>query len=162
MSGISRVRWMSRTSGRSLGRLPVVGADRVRELASWSNRARGRVERSSSSISMSSDDIEEFEPAEDLRRRFVGLEDCAHSGTGFKTSNCRRNRLVYSLPLTTSSASLTRSFRRREFPARDIASRSSSLSSQAGASPFSPSSELSRCINALSGITDGPESRKNS
>lgn len=135
--------------------------ERASELASWRIRASGRVDRSSSSTSMSSEDIEELEPAEDLRRRFVGLEECAHSGTGFKTSNCRRNLLVYSLPLTTSSASLTRSFRRREFPASDIAKRSSSLSSQAGVSPFSPSSKLGRCIRALSGTVEGPASRKN-
>lgn len=82
MSGMSRVRWISRTSGRSLGRLPVAGAVRVREPASCRSRARGRVERSSSSISMLSEDVEELEPADDLRRRFDGLDDCAHSGTG--------------------------------------------------------------------------------
>jgi hypothetical protein len=142
--------------------LPVVGAVLVRELAFCNIRARGRVERSSSSTSMSLEDIEESEPAEDLRRRFAGLEDCAHSGTVFKTSNCLRNRLVYSLPLTISSAPLTLSFRSREFPASEIANRSSSLSSQAGAFSFPPSAELSRCINALSGTADGPESRKKS
>lgn len=138
VSGMSRVRWMSRTSGRSFGRLPVVGAVRVREPASCKSRARGKVERSASSTSMSFEDIDDSEPAEDLRRRFVGLEDCAHSGTGFSTSKCRRNLLMYSLPLTISSVSLIRSFRNREFPASDIANRSSSLSSQAGESPVSP------------------------
>jgi hypothetical protein len=112
---------MSRTSGRSLRRLPVTGAARASELESCRSRARGRAERSSSSMSISFEDIEELESAEDLRRRFVGLDDCAHSGTGFKTSNCRRNLLVYSLPLTISSVSSMRSFRNREFPARDIA-----------------------------------------
>jgi len=135
----------------------------VRELASWSRRARGRVERSDSSTSISFEDIEESEPADDLRRRFEGLEeDCAHSGTGFSRSNCLLNLLVYSFPLTISSSSLTRSFRNRVFPANETANRSSSLSSQAGAFPPWPSSEPGRGTNALGSNADGPESRKKS
>ena len=153
---------MSITSERSFGRLLDVGVVPVKEPASCSNRARGKVERSSSSTSISLEDIEKSEPAEDLRRRFVRLVDCAHSGTGFNTSNCLRKRLEYSLPLTISSASVTRSFRNREFPAREIDNRSSSLSSQASAAPLSPSAKLNCCSKCLSGTLDGPESRKKS
>jgi hypothetical protein len=93
--GISRVRWMSRTSGRSFERFPVVDGARVRELASCRSRASGSVDKSESSTSIPSDEIEESEPAEDLRRRFAGLaEGCAHSGTGCRSSNCLRSRLV--------------------------------------------------------------------
>jgi hypothetical protein len=163
--GISLVRWMSITSERSLARLAVLAGVLVRDPASWSRRASGRVERSESSksISSSSEDIEEPDTADDLRRRFVGRDEgCAHSGTGFKRSNCLRSRFVYSLPLTMSSLSLTRNFRDRAFPAREIANRSSSLSSQAGASPPSSSSDPIRGINAFESIVGGPESRKKS
>jgi hypothetical protein len=145
VKGISRLRWISRTSGRSFGRFPGAGGVRDKELAFWRNLARGRVERSDSSTSISLEDNEELDPAEDLRRLFVSLEDGrAHSGTGFRSSNCLRNRFVYSVPLTTSSAALILSFRSREFPASETANRSSSLSSHAGAFSFSPSS-CSRC-----------------
>lgn len=150
------------TSGRSLGFLVELTCVLVREPAFWSSLARGRVERSASSTSISSEDIEESEPADDLRRRFAGLDEGnAHSGTGFRRSNCLRNRFVYSLPLTTSSVSFTRSFRNREFPASETVNRSSSLSSQAAASPW-PSSEPNLGINALGSTADGPESRKKS
>jgi len=104
---------MSITSGRSFGRFPLVGVLES-DPASWRRRARGNVDRSASSTSISSEDIEDAEPAEDLLRRFAGrAEDCAHSGTGFNSSNCLRSLFVYSLPLITSSLSLTRSFRSR-------------------------------------------------
>jgi hypothetical protein len=119
----------------------VVGA-RIREPAFWRSRARGRVERSEVSRSMSdSEPMEESDVAEDLLRRLVGRSvGMAHSGVGFRVSNCRRRRLVYSLPLTTSSASFVRSFRNRGLFARETISLSSSLSSHAGASPLSDSS----------------------
>jgi hypothetical protein len=140
-SGISRARCMSSTSGRSFGRLFVLTGVLVSDPASCNNRAKGSVDRSESSMSISFEDSEEFEAAEDLRRRFGGrVASCAHSGTEFRRSNCRRSRLVYSFPLTTSSPSFIRSFRRRGFPARDIVNRSSSLSSHAGAPPSFPSS----------------------
>lgn len=152
---------MSRTSGRSFGRFVELTGVLVREPASWSNRASGRVERSESSTSISFDDIEESEAADDLRRRFAGrAEGSAHSGTGFKRSNCLLNRFVYSLPLIISSPSLTRSFRNREFPASETANRSSSLSSHAAPPPSWPSSEPG--IKALGSTADGPESRKKS
>lgn len=91
--GISRVLWISRTSGRSFARFPGTDCVRVRKPASCSSRASGRVERLDSSISISLDDTEESDPAEDLRRRLVGLV-CAHSGAGCSISNCLRNRLV--------------------------------------------------------------------
>jgi hypothetical protein len=93
--GISRVLWMSRTSGRSFARFPGMGCVLVREPASCRSRARGSVERLDSSTSISLEDIEESDPAEDLRRRLIGrVELCAHSGTGCRISNCLRNRLV--------------------------------------------------------------------
>ena len=140
----------------------MIGTVCVREPASRRSLARGRVDRSPSSTPTSSEDIDVFEPAEDLRRRFVGLEDCAHSGTGCRASNCLRKRRAYSAPLTISSESLARSFRNREFSASDIANRSSSLSSQAGLVPFSPSSNMGCCVEVLGVATGGPESRKNS
>lgn len=92
--GISRVLWISSTSGRSFACFPAAGCDRVRELASCNSRASGRVERLDSSTSISFDDIEESDPAEDLRRRLTGRAECAHSGTGCRSSNCLLNRLV--------------------------------------------------------------------
>jgi hypothetical protein len=47
----------------------------VREPAFWRMRANGRVERSTSSTSISFEDIDESDPAEDLLRRFAGLEE---------------------------------------------------------------------------------------
>jgi hypothetical protein len=79
--GMSLVRCISSTSGRSFTRL--LAGVRVKESELRSNRASGRVDRSSSSRSMPSDDIEEDEETEDLLRRFTGLSDGrAHSGTG--------------------------------------------------------------------------------
>jgi hypothetical protein len=41
------------------------------------------------------EDMEEADPAEDLRRRLTGRdEDCAHSGTGCSISNCLRSRFA--------------------------------------------------------------------
>ena len=163
--GMSRVRWISITSGRSLDRLIAEDGILARDPASWRSRARGKVERSESSRSIpsSSEEIDDPDAAEDLRLRFVGREEgCAHSGTGFSRSNCLRNRFVYSLPLTISSLSFTRSFRSRLFPASDTTNRSSSLSSQAGPSPPSSDTDPARGIKAVEPIADGPESRKKS
>jgi hypothetical protein len=160
--GMSFVRCMSRTSGRSL-RLPPADV-RVNEPAFCSSLARGRVERSSSSTSISFEDMEEAEEAEDLLRRFAGLSDDAHSGTGLSRWNCRRNRLVYSLPVTISSVSVTLSFRNLGFPASETMSRSSSLSSHAAASPLCdcPSSDAGRRTKASPLTADGASSKKNS
>ena len=133
----------------------------VKDPAFWRSLARGRAERSES-MSMSLEDAEESEPADDLRRRFAGLNVCAQSGTGFRSSNCRRNRTAYSLPLTTSSFSFTRSFRSRGFPASDTINRSSSLSSHAGASLPSLSSKFVIGTSSLESTADGPASRKKS
>lgn len=159
--GISLVLWISRTSGRSFVRFDVV-AVRVSELTSCSILARGSVERSGSSTSISLDETEEVELAESLLWRFAGLEWSAHSGTGFRRSNCLRSRLEYSLPLTTSSASLIRSFRSRGLPARETASRSSSLSSQGSGSSPASSSFWATGVIAFPPIAEGPASRKKS
>lgn len=159
---MSRDRWISSTSGRSLGRLFVLIGIRARDPASCKSRASGRTERSISSPSISSEDIEESDPAEDLRRRLAERPDgFAHSGTGCSLSNCLCKRVVYSLPLTRSSSSLTRSFRSRELPASDTVNRSSSLSSQTGASPAGPPNLFDEGMRAPESIADGPESRKN-
>ena len=86
--GMSRVRWMSRTSGRSLARFPFKDA-RVKEPAFCNNLAKGRVDRSDSSTSMSSCDAEDPDEADDLLLRLAGLsERSAHSGVGLSLSNC--------------------------------------------------------------------------
>ena len=159
--GIDRVCWISRTSGRSFGRFVLVGV-LDRDPAFWRRRASGKVDRSDSSTSISLEDRDDTEPAEERLRRFAGREDgWAHSGTGFKRSNCLLNRFVYSLPLTISSSSFTRSFLNLESPASDIANRSSSLSSQAGAST-PPLSEEARGTSRFESRADGAESRKKS
>lgn len=152
---------MSMTSGRSLGRFVLVGVC-VREPASCRSRARGRVERSVSSTSISFDEMDESEATDDLRRRFAGREEgSAHSGAELKRSYCLRNRLEYSLPLTISSAALTLSFRSRVSPANDTTILSSSLSSQAIASPSS--SPVARTdIKPSESPVEGPVSRKKS
>jgi hypothetical protein len=161
--GISRVRWMSRTSGRSFDRFPGGGGVRMREPASCNSRASGSVDKSESSTSISLEKTDDSEPADDLRHRFADLADgWAQFGTGCRSSNCLRRRLVYSLPLTISSLSLIRSFLSRGFPANDTASLSSSLSSHAGMSPLALSSGFGAGIRVLGSIVDGPASRKKS
>jgi hypothetical protein len=155
---------MSRTSGRSFPHWPLADA-RVKEPAFCNSLASGKVDRSCLSTSISYDDTEDSEEAEDLLRRFAGLsEGSAHSGAGLSRSNCLRSRLVYSLPLIISSASLTLSFRNLGFPARDTIKRSSSLSSHTGASPSCdcPSSDPCRCVKTSPLTPDGASSRKKS
>lgn len=96
---------------------------------------------------------------------FLRAEGLAHSGTGYSRSNCWRRRLLYSLPFTRSSFSLTRSFRRRGLEARETVRRSSSLSIHAGGWASFVSSSSSSDVGA--GTTawarlDGPESMKKS
>lgn len=75
---------MSRTSGRNLVRLPI-GVALDREEASCSILASGSADRSSSSMSIPIEEMEEDEEAEDLRRRFAGLPDGnAQSGVGLR------------------------------------------------------------------------------
>jgi len=143
----------------------VVGA--VRGPLDWRSLARGWAESEEvvSSSDMASELLEELEV---LRRSlwvFLFTADgLAHSGTGYRRSNWRRNRFVYSLPLTRSSDSEMRSFRRRGFDTKETIIRSSSLSIHAAA--FSPSdgSSSESCVGKRSGMstTDGLESRKNS
>lgn len=160
--GISRVRWMFMTSGRNLPRLESAEAV-TREFELRRSCASGWAE-SDSSMSMSSSDRDELDEAEDLRRRFEGGSEVdAQSGTGFRRSNCRLRRFTYSGPVTISSASLTRNFRSRGFPAREIVNLSSSLSCQAGSSPSDcSSSDPGRAIKSLSLTSEGPASIKKS
>lgn len=92
------------------------------------------VESVSSSEAMASELSEELEVlCCFLGVRFFTAEGFAHSGTGYRRSNWRRNRFAYSLPLTRSSDSEIRSFRSRGFEARETTIRSSSLSTHATA-----------------------------
>lgn len=159
MRGIALVCCISMTSGRSFVRLAPLCTVLVKDPASCNMRAKGSVDNPVSSTSISLEDIEESEPADDLRRRFAGLEECcAHSGSGFRRSYCLLNRLVYSLPLTKSSSSLMRSFRSRVSLASEISIRSSALSSHAGLSLSVAASGK----NIELSTADGPESTKNS
>lgn len=105
-----------------------------------------------------------------LRRPFLVVfllaEGFAQSGTGYNRSNCRRNRLVYSLPLIKSSDSATLSFRNRGFDANETVMRSSSLSTHAALSSSfnwaSLSAEVGAGKSAGTSTAEGPESRKNS
>ena len=81
-----------------------------------------------------------------------------HSGVGCKRSYCRRNLLMYSLPVTTSSSSVSRSLRRRVLEARETTSLSSSLSCQTGLR--GSLSEPSRSLAIAGGSSPVPASRK--
>ena len=132
LSGISLVLWMSITSGRS--RRFVGPPAPARRLTSRRNFSRGCAEISESEPLPSSD---ESEAADDLRRLLLGRpsDSLAQAGRGLRRRYCWRSLLLYSAPLTMSSASVIRSFRKRLTPARETASLSSSLSSQTGALP---------------------------
>ena len=101
--------------------------------------ASGGAERVSESIDASPSEelAEECLEASRFRRslpficRFVE-DGLAHSGTGYRRSNCWRSRLVYSLPFTRSSDSVFRNLRSRGLEASDTVIRSSSLSIHAG------------------------------
>lgn len=151
------------TSGRNLPRLESAEAV-MREFELRRSCASGWADIDSSSMSISSSDRDELDEAEDLRRRFEGGSEVdAQSGTGFKRSNCRLNRFTYSGPVTISSASVTRNFRSRGFPAREIVNLSSSLSCQAGSSPSDcASSDPARAIKSLLLTSEGPASIKKS
>ena len=87
-------------------------------------------------------------PDSDVRLRFLrwwrpSLSRFAQSGVGFRLSKCCCRRRIYSFPLTKSSFSLTRSFRRRLSVANETTRRSSSLSTHAG-----PSSSTGTSCNA--------------
>ena len=136
---------MSITSGRSL-RLFARRSEgdvsvRVREPAVRRSSARGcvdEVEKSSSTDMSESEASEESSwPSTELLRRLLRSDDfvlgcLAHSGVGWRRSYCLLSRLIYSLPLIISSASVLRSFRSRVFDASETEMRSSSLSTQAG------------------------------
>lgn len=128
---------MSITSGRSLRFLPTPGpAWRTRLSAFRSSFDNGAAEGRSSSISISSSEALLSDAASCESLLFLRAGCCiawrAHCGTGFSNSNCFLRRLLYSLPLTTSSASVLRSLRKRGTEASETIIRSSSLSSQAG------------------------------
>ena len=150
VSGMSRVRWISITSGRSF--LALLDLSPLRALASRRNLSSGSADASEPSRSISPDASEPLSlPADDRRRRLEGLSSGsrAQSGSGFRRRYCCRSLFMYSVPETTSSASLIRSFRSCVVLARDIANRSSSLSSHAGAS-FGANS----CVGATSAIEE--------
>lgn len=179
---------MSKTSSRSLCLSPgfAVSSPLVRLVEFCSSRERGFDDNSSSSSSSPpyslssslSDSISSVRPsggtARSVFRLFAlrSLASTVHAGAGCSRSNCLRSRLVYSLPLTTSSASVNLSFRSRSLPARDTLSRSSSLSSQADAKRAAESFETScsssdeMAVVSLSGASllaaAGPVSRKKS
>jgi len=135
----SLLRWTSITSGRSfLREVELVGGCCKKEPVFCRSFERGGAESSSLSMDISlveSSVPDSMESLETLLGFFdfrLG-EGFAHSGTGYSRSNCCRNRLVYSLPLTRSSASVSRSLRSRGFDASETRMRSSSLSTHAGA-----------------------------
>lgn len=138
---------MSIASGRSLP--PPEEEGLIRSMLFWRSLVRGGTERSSESMDISSAEGSSLELwlAFVSRRRllwlgFTAAEAFAQLGTGHSFSNCRRNRFVYSLPLTKSSDSVFRSFRRRGFDANETMMRSSSLSTHAAA-PLPPTSSVS-------------------
>lgn len=154
---------MSMTSWRSL-RFPLeraLSSMRVRSEAFWRSLARGCMERfsfsSSESISSS------LSASESVLRRFTS--GVAHSGVGCRRVNCLRSRRTYSLPLTTSSASVLRSLRSLAWLASDTARRSSSLSYHTAGSSSSSSSSASDGVSGdgMKSVVGGaPESRKKS
>jgi len=166
----SLVRWMSRTSGRSFRFfLDCLSSSLVRSLMFWRSLARGLVVVSSSlSVSMASflDSLEAALWFASLLLLFLGRADeTAQSGVGYRRSYCLRSLLVYSLPLTISSASLTLSFRSLELFARETVIRSSSLSSHAAFGFPGEESSLSDASVSMifpSARLSGPESRKKS
>jgi hypothetical protein len=124
------------TSARSFLLLPFPGPElRTRGLAPCKRSDKGATDgvAPSSSISPSDDASSLNASVESLRflTEACCTANCAHSGGGLRTWNCFRNRRVYSSPLTTSSASVFRSFRNRGAFANDTSTLSSSLSSQA-------------------------------
>jgi hypothetical protein len=157
---------MSITSGRSLRRLVGRSGEeasvRVREPAVRNSSARGWVEdiAKSSSMDMSVSEASEESawPLEELLRRLLRSDEfpfvcLAHSGVGWRRSYCLLRRLIYSLPLMTSSASVLRSFRSRVCEVSETEIRSSSLSTQAGCpwcswskSPFLDGGAASRLL----------------
>ena len=110
---------------------------------------------------------EAFKPSleSDRRRRFFRCEwlcaSClAHAGVGCSRRYCWRSRLMYSLPLTKSSSSVSRSLRSRGFEARDTTRRSSSLSIHKGAFPPSVESFCeTECTIEEAGTLDGAASK---
>jgi hypothetical protein len=151
---------MSTTSGRSLrffvGRSVRDVSIRVREPAVRSSSASDWAEEveNSSSMDMSESEASSSKssgPLTELLRRLLRSEDfpfacLAHSGVGWRRSYCLLSRLIYSLPLITSSVSVLRNFRSLVFDARETEMRSSSLSTQAGCRSCSwPSSPLLNC-----------------
>lgn len=174
---MSFVRWISNTSGLSFRFLPnPFSVLRVRLSASLRSFASGCAERlSSPSISISSSE-DASSSAEDpsfseiflLFLEGLLVAGVAHSGVGYNLSNCLRNLRAYSFPLIKSSFSVFRNFRSRGTEVKDTTMRSSSLSSQAGASrpastkSSSESSAPGAGTRALPAIASGPASTKKS
>lgn len=151
--GMSFVRWMSMTSGRNFRLFPRAGMDcRTRLSASCNSLDKGATEGMSPSTSISSSEAPSSDPVlcDNLRffRAGCAIACRAHSGAGLSDSNCLRRRFEYSRPLTTSSASVFRSFRNRGTVASETSIRSSSLSSHAGACRDRSASSSSSCTVA--------------
>lgn len=170
MPPTSFVRWMSITSCLSFRIFAGRSSSRVRSLILCKSLPSGLVVVSSSpSVSMrslSESSEEAFCLASLFLLFFVDrTEGFAHSGVGYRRSYCLRSLLVYSFPLTISSASLTLSFRNLELFASDTVMRSSSLSSHAAlgfpADEFSLSDVWTSSWVPCAKVS-GPESRKNS
>lgn len=139
----------------------------------WRSLASGWTERSSESMDMPSEDTASSELYEAFGDRlrflwddFLAEEGLAHSGTGYSCSNCRRRRLMYSLPLTRSSDSVSRSLRSLGLEANDTTVRSSSLSTHTATWPRGDascsSSDVCATTRFVLGNGDGAESRKKS
>lgn len=132
--------WISITSGRNFRRFAGCSEEERsvcnKEPAVRRSSARGRVEEGENSSSMDMSEPESSAPDEAswLPMDCLLLPDVllfcvlAHAGVGCSRSYCLRSLLMYSLPLTTSSASVSRSFRKRVLEARETVMRSSSLS----------------------------------
>lgn len=165
---------MSIISGRNfLQVLELVDEARSKEPASWRSFDRGGADKFSLSTDNSLPEpsaLEVIDPSI-APLRFLWYAFClgggfAHSGTGYSRSNCCRSRLAYSMPLTKSSSSVSRSLRSRGLDASDTMVRSSSLSTHA-ISPVQclrslPAAEDLGGVESRYLVAERSESRKNS
>lgn len=135
-------------------------------LAPWSSLVSGCVDIPvSSPVSISSmstplEDSSDSLPPVPLAffRRLAFDAVLAQLGVGCRSWYCRRSRRMYSLPLTRSSASVTRNFLNLSWLASETVSRSSSLSCQTGSIGWPNSFSSSSLSEAVSGRgTRAPE-----
>ena len=140
------MRWISITSERSFRRPEEVEGNWIRLSTFCRSLARGCVERSFDSGSTDMVSVSSLVALLASDDRLFLVETCflfaggfTHSGIGWSRSNWRRSRLVYSLPLITSSDSKFLSLRKRGTEASDTVMRSSSLSTHAAEFSFEDS-----------------------